>query len=131
MAVHARSRHEPESDSNEAALSNAEISELLALEAENASQPLLKALRSASRKALFWPEEADTLVRQGRSLTELPGVGPYLEKGIRQWIRNPPPVPKPPPLRKDFFTLPQAQAVLSKNESFVRRLKADLQMHTR
>src|SRR6185295_13464164 len=128
MAVHARSRYEAESDSNEAALGNAEISELLALEAENASQPLLKALRSASRKALFWPEEADTLIREGRSLTELPGVGPYLEKGIRQWIRNPPPVPKPPPLRKHFFTWPQARSILTRNDIYIRRLKGDLQM---
>jgi histidinol phosphatase-like PHP family hydrolase len=130
MASHAR-RHEPESDFDQAALSNLEISELLALEAENASQPLLKALRRASRKALFWPEEADTLIREGRSLTELPGVGPYLEKGISQWLRNPPPVPKPPPLRSNFFSWTQAQAVLAKNPSYVRRLRGDLQMHTR
>ncbi len=123
--------HPLASEAGEITLQNTEISELLALEAENAPEPLAKVLRSAARKALFWTEEAGRLVRQGRSLTELPGIGPYLEKGIRQWIRNPPPVPKPPPLRKDFFSWPQASAILARNEMFVRRIKGDLQTHTR
>jgi hypothetical protein len=69
----------PQPDNAESGLTNSEIAELLATEAESASQPLQKAFRRASRKALLWPEEAHQLHRDGRSLTELPGIGPYLE----------------------------------------------------
>ena len=61
-------------------LTNSQIAELLATEAEGLKQPLQKAFRRASRKALLWPEEASTLQREGRSLTELPGIGPYLRE---------------------------------------------------
>jgi hypothetical protein len=52
--------------------------------------PLQKALRRASRRAFFWPEEAAQLIKEDRSLTGFSGVGPYLEKLIRGWIKNPP-----------------------------------------
>ena len=64
-------------------LHNGEIAELLSQKAEGASYPLTKALRRAGRAAFLWPEEAATLLEQGRSLTELPAVGPYVEKLIR------------------------------------------------
>jgi hypothetical protein len=61
-------------------LTNSQVSELLANAGEDAKSPLSTAYRHASRRGLLWPEEASSLYQAGRSLTELPGVGPYLEK---------------------------------------------------
>jgi hypothetical protein len=52
-------------------------------------------------------------MKKDRSLSEFSGVGPYLQKLIRGWIRNPPELPEPSEIREGFFTLPQAQAVLA------------------
>jgi histidinol phosphatase-like PHP family hydrolase len=110
-------------------LSNSTISELLAVEAESAKMPLQKALRRASRKALFWEVEVSTLIEQSRSLTdELPGVGPSLDRIIRRWIDNPPEIPKRPEIRRGFLTLTEARAILF--ESKFTSVKGDLQMHT-
>jgi hypothetical protein len=53
---------------------NSDIGELLARAAEHAKQPLQRALRRAARRALLWPEEAEDITKDGRSLTELPGI---------------------------------------------------------
>ena len=47
----------------QADLTNAEIAELLALEAESSRPPAQRALRRASRRAFLWDEEAITLIR--------------------------------------------------------------------
>ena len=70
-------------------LSNSDLAELLALEAQTAKMPAAKALRRASRRALMWEEEAHDLLRQGRSLTELTAVGPYIAALIKRWIETP------------------------------------------
>ena len=111
-------------------LDNAAIAELLAVESEHAEYPVSKALRRASRRAFVWPEEATEIIHAGRSLTELRAVGPYLEKLIRTWIVDPPDLPKTPPIRKNFLTLPQARRILQRDPSWLRDLKGDLQMHT-
>jgi histidinol phosphatase-like PHP family hydrolase len=111
-------------------VSNAEISELLAKAAEEAKFPLSRALRRASRKAFLWPVEVADAVDKGRSLTELPGVGPSLEKMIKRWIDAPPQVTQIPEIRRDFFTLTQARSVLAEKPEWARNLKGDLQMHT-
>src|SRR5438105_5676350 len=89
-------------------LPNSAIAELLALAAESAKMPLQKALRRASRKAFLWPDEASRLVEQGRSLTELPGVGPHLNRILQGWIEAPPEIANPPEIRRSFLTLTQA-----------------------
>jgi histidinol phosphatase-like PHP family hydrolase len=111
-------------------VSNAGLAELLAAKAEAARPPLTKAFRRASRRALLWPVEAGTLLREGRSLTELSGIGPYLEKVIEDWVDHPPAIPAPPALRAGFLTLTQARAVLTRNPAWPSALKGDLQMHT-
>jgi len=68
------------------------------------------------------------MVAEGRSLTELPGVGPSLERIIGRWIESPPPVPSPPDIRKGFLTSPEARAIMAKHPSL--QVKGDLQMHT-
>lgn len=109
---------------------NAKIAELLAIEGDSARPPLLKAFRRASRRAFLWPAEASDLLKKGRSLTELPGIGPYLEKIIRRWIDAPPTTPKPPEIRKGFLTLVQARSIIDKRPAWLRELKGDLQMHS-
>lgn len=111
-------------------LDNSNIAELLAIEAEGARQPTQKALRRASRRAFLWPEEAIQIVRRNGSLTELAGIGPYIEKLILRWMEVPTPVPRPPAIRKGFLTVSQASAALAKKPSWVSELKGDLQMHT-
>lgn len=111
-------------------LHNSDIAELLAVAADSAKMPLQKALRRASRKAFLWPEEAASIVEQGRSLLELPAVGPHLARLINAWIEAPPEVPKRPEIRRGFLTLPDARAQLAKNSSFASDVKGDLQMHT-
>jgi histidinol phosphatase-like PHP family hydrolase len=111
-------------------LPNSSISELLALAAESAKMPLQKALRRASRKALMWPDEATVMVEEDRSLTELPGVGPSLNKIIRRWIDDPPDIPTPPEIRAHFLMLTEARAGLAKQPAWAAQVKGDLQMHT-
>jgi PHP domain len=111
-------------------LTNSQIAELLATEAEGLKQPLQKAFRRASRKALLWPAEASQLQQDGRSLTELPGIGPYLEKVVGRWLKLPPPVPTAPDIRKDFLTWTQANSRLQQDPAWREQVKGDLQMHT-
>src|SRR5271154_4062271 len=115
---------------SEDALTNSQIAELLALAAENAPAPLDRAYRRASRKALLWHVEASALLQEGHSLTELPGVGPYLNNIISRWIELSPAVAKPPALRANFLTWTEARAILRKEPSWASRIKGDLQMHT-
>jgi DNA polymerase (family 10) len=111
-------------------LTNSHIRELLALASEAATGHLVRALKRASSAAITWPEEASVLAREGRTLTELESVGPYLEKLILNWLRDPPPVPPPPSLRSEFLTLVQAHALLIQKPAWRRKLRGDLQMHT-
>jgi histidinol phosphatase-like PHP family hydrolase len=111
-------------------VTNAEIAELLALEAEEAKMPAQKALRRASRRALMWPEEAADLLRAKRKLTELENVGPYIAQLIKRWIESPPKVPEPPEIRRQFLTVTEAKAALAKKPAWLRSVRGDLQMHT-
>jgi histidinol phosphatase-like PHP family hydrolase len=111
-------------------LENSAIAELLSREAEEAGDPIAKAFRRAGRAAFVWKEEAAALLEQGRPLTELPAVGPYLARHIRGWIEKPPLVPEPPEIRRGFLTQPEAQRVLASKQRRRAELKGDLQMHT-
>jgi DNA polymerase (family X) len=67
-------------------LSNTDIAELLAREAESASGILSRAFRRAARSAFLWPEEVANVIAQDRSLNELRAIGPFIERQIRQWM---------------------------------------------
>jgi histidinol phosphatase-like PHP family hydrolase len=110
--------------------SNAEIAELLSLEASKASYVLQRAFRRAARSAFLWNVEARDLVARKESLTQLAHVGPFLQEQIRQWIRQEQRPPRPPPLRKEFFTLAESRRQLARTPSWGARLRGDLQMHT-
>ena len=111
-------------------ITNAHIAEHLAVESATAEGNKLKALRRASRLALAWPVEAVELLRAGRPLTELPGVGPWIAGRIETLAENPSEAPPPPPIRDDFMTFADALATLATDASWARAVKGDLQMHT-
>ena len=111
-------------------LDNLQISELLARQAEEARPPANKALRRAARRALMWNEEVARVAEEGRSLTELPAVGPYVAKWIGKWLEQPPAVPAPPDMRSHFLSLTEARKGLARNSSWLGGIRGDLQMHT-
>ena len=78
---------------------NAEIAELLSREASDSSYVLQRAYRRAAGSAFLWEVEARDLVAQKRPLTELAHIGPFLQKQIRQWIRQ---KRHPPRVRRRF-----------------------------
>jgi histidinol phosphatase-like PHP family hydrolase len=113
-------------------LSNTDIAELLAQQAERETGILSRAYRRASRSAFLWPEEVSHLVAQNRSLSELRGIGPFIEKQIRNWIDETAPRPKTvPALRKDFLSIAEARRRLAARPSWPEKLRGDLQMHSR
>jgi putative hydrolase len=117
--------------SRRADLSNAELAELLAREAEQVSGIRVRAFRRAARSAFLWPERAVDLVASSRDLTELHGVGPFIAQQLRAWIDKPPPeLNKIPATRRDFLTLADAKILLAGRPAWAKSLRGDLQMHT-
>ena len=111
-------------------LSNTDIAELLAQQAETETGILSRAFRRAARSAFLWPDEVSDLVVQNRSLTELRSIGPFIEKQIRQWIEEPRRPKTVPAIRRDFLSLAEARRLLSARPAWPRKLRGDLQMHT-
>src|SRR4051812_46240365 len=93
-------------------LDNAAIAEQLAREAESAEGHQKLALKRACREAILWPEEAAILKAEGRSLTELDGVGPSIGRRIHRWIEESPNELVPPETRAEFLTMAQARQLL-------------------
>jgi histidinol phosphatase-like PHP family hydrolase len=113
-------------------LSNTDIAELLAQQAECETGILSRAYRRAARSAFLWPEEASELVTQNRSLTELRSIGPFIEKQIRQWFDEPLRRSKSvPALRQGFISMTEARRLLARRPSWPEKLRGDLQMHSR
>jgi histidinol phosphatase-like PHP family hydrolase len=113
-------------------LDNAAIAELLAAQAEKASDTLRRAYKRAARAAFLWPIESSDLLKQGQPLTELPAIGPYLEKQVRSWLENPPKEPiQPPGIRRTFLTLAKARKALHAAPDWPKRYRGDLQMHSK
>ena len=106
---------------------NAAVAELLARASEREEGRKSKALRRAARRALMWPEEAWDLLTQGRSLTELRGVGPYVA-GVLEDLMDEQVGPVVPPTRSGFITRAHARRVLAEHERL--GIRGDLQMHT-
>jgi len=111
-------------------MDNASLAELLIREAEGAEGHRERAFRRAAHAAFMWPVEARELAESGHSLTALSGIGPSLERCLKEWLEKPPPDLKPPPMRSEFRTLAQARHLLSKNPIWKQRVQGDLQMHT-
>jgi len=112
-------------------LRNREIAELLSVEAKDHTEQRRRTLQRAARAALWrWTEEAADLYAQGRSLTELSLVGPWLASIIGRWLEEPPPVAAPSTLREGFLTLADARETLASHPDWLRAYRGDLQMHT-
>jgi len=111
-------------------ITNVEIAEMLAREAEHAKQPLQRALRRAARRAFLWPDEVFDLYQKGESLTQLSGIGPYLNGVILRWLSKDPEIAEPDELRQDFLTLAAAHAIRQKQRTVFEAVNGDLQMHT-
>src|SRR6516162_1186813 len=107
-------------------LDNAAIAELLIREAETASEHRRLAFKRAARAALKWPEEAAHLAAEGRSLTELEGIGPWLARRLHDWFDSPPAALEPLPMRREFLTLAQARRLLANNPDWNHLLHGDL-----
>ena len=113
-------------------LSNTDIAELLAREAESAGGILSRAFRRVARSAFLWPEEVADVLAQNRSLTELRAIGPFIERQIRQWIDKPPrSTQRAPVIRRDFISLAMARHLLARQPQWAKNLRGDLQMHSR
>jgi putative hydrolase len=113
-------------------LSNTDVAELLARQAERESGILSRAFRRAARSAFLWPEEVAQIAARNRPLTELRAIGPFIAKEIRRWIDKPPPSSKrSPEIRRDFISLADARRLLAIRPAWSKKLRGDLQMHTR
>jgi putative hydrolase len=118
------------------ALSNRDLAELMAraAEGEEAGSNRRRALLRAARSAYQWPEEVAALMGDGRPLTELSSVGPWLAGVLSGWLTagEPPEQIRPSELRHDFLTLAEVRSTLA--EDWVRPrwggIRADLQMHS-
>jgi histidinol phosphatase-like PHP family hydrolase len=112
-------------------ISNGDLAELLTIESLSATDFRQKALKRAARSAFLWPEEASNLLDQGRSLTELHCVGPFVAEKIQGWIEHPPQqAGERDPLRRDFLTLANARNILARDATWLQRLRGDIHMHT-
>jgi histidinol phosphatase-like PHP family hydrolase len=112
-------------------LNNSAIAELLAQAAENAKEPLQRALRRAARRALLWPEESEDIIKADRSLTEFPGIGPYLSRQIVNWFEHLPDLNEViPEIRQHFLTLAEAKTMRCTEPERFAGIRGDLQMHT-
>ncbi len=111
-------------------LTNADLGELLWSASRDETDHRRRALERASRASRFWPEEAHGLVDAGRSLTELPAVGPWVAERILGWFDDPPSVPEPDEARRGFLTYAEVRRTLDADPLWESSPCADLQMHT-
>ena len=112
-------------------LTNVEVAELLARQAERESGILSRAFRRAARSAFLWPEEVAQVAAQNRSLTELRSIGPFIDRQIRSWLDKPPQSnKKTSEIRRDFISLAEAKQLLARKLKWAKNLRGDLQMHT-
>jgi histidinol phosphatase-like PHP family hydrolase len=111
-------------------LSNADLSELLREAAAEEADHRRRALDRASRAARFWEEEAHDLADDGRSLTDLRAVGPWVAARIEAWLEALPPVPGPDETRRGYLTMAEVLRVLHADPAWTSEPCADLQVHT-
>src|SRR5512132_4449351 len=102
-------------------LSNTDFAELLAQQAEREPGILSRAFRRAARNAFLWPEEVSDLVVQNRSLTELRGIGPCIEKQVRQCIEASCRSKTVPASRRDFLSLAEARRLLATRPAWTKK----------
>jgi len=68
------------------------------------------------------------MLARGQSLTDLAGIGPYLNKQIIDWVRHPPSLEEAiPEIRQNFLTLAEARRLRSKYPERFHGIRGDLQ----
>jgi histidinol phosphatase-like PHP family hydrolase len=111
-------------------LSNADIAELLAQQAERETGILSRAFRRAARSAFLWRQEVRDLLEQNRPLTELRSVGPFIETQIRRWTdKRTRRAKTAPAIRRDFISFAEARRLVAARPPG-SELRGDLQMHS-
>jgi hypothetical protein len=112
-------------------LANTALAELLCRGAEDPGRGdrQRRAMRRAARAAFRWPVEAGALVEQGRPLTELRYVGPWLARHLAEWIATPPTIPEAPPIRQGYLSRTDVDRILREHPSSAA-VRGDLQTHT-
>ena len=64
-------------------------------------------------------------------ITELPAVGPYLNKQILNWLEHPPDLDWAiPEIRRNFLTIAETKAMRSREQERFAGIRGDLQMQT-
>lgn len=111
-------------------LTNGDLGELLLRASDEETDHRRRALRSASRAARFWPEEAREVAEAGRSLTELRSVGPWVAAKLEAWLEAPPEVPEPDEMRRGFLTFAEVGRALDGRPEWEGTPHADLQVHS-
>src|SRR5512132_2022644 len=103
------------------------------LSRQNASLEFFHALIVEQRGARFSGRRKYlTSSHKNRPLTELRGIGPFMEKQLRNWFDEAPRRAKTvPALRKDFISIAGARRLLAARPSSPEKLRGDLQMHSR
>jgi histidinol phosphatase-like PHP family hydrolase len=111
-------------------LDNAALSELLSLEAREEHDHRRRALERASKAAWTWTVEAADVVADGKNLTELPTVGPWVAAKIEAWLEHPPPVPDVDETRRGFVTYAWVRRILDGEPAWEALPHGDLQTHS-
>ncbi len=109
---------------------NAWFAELLCRAADETQYSTVQrcALRRAGRAAFRWPVEAATLLHEGRALTELRFVGPWLARLMADWAAASPDLSDIPAVRRAFLTRTEVTSILRRHRPIA--VRGDLQMHT-
>jgi hypothetical protein len=100
-------------------------------QAERETGVLSRAFRRAARSAFLWPKEVSDLIGENRTLTELRGIGRFIEKQIQQWIEQPRRPKTVAATRRDFLSFAEARRILTARPAWTNTLRGDLQMHSR
>jgi histidinol phosphatase-like PHP family hydrolase len=114
----------------EPSLDNAALSELLFRAAADEHDHRRRALERASKAAWSWNVEAAGVLAAGRSLTELPSVGPWVAAKLEDWLGSQPEVPDPDETRRGFVTYAWVRRVLDPDPSWETLPHGDLQTHS-
>jgi putative hydrolase len=114
-------------------MTNARLSELLAARAKDEEGHRRRALERAGRSAMFvWTDDAAAMARDGRSLTELQNVGPWVADVITGWLDHADEVAEQPadPLRRGFLSRAEVDAAIRDRPDLRDGLLGDLQSHS-
>lgn len=111
-------------------LDNAALAELLFRASAEEHDHRRRALDRASKAAWNWSEEAADVLAEGRSLTELPSVGPWVGAKLEAWLEDPPETAEPDATRRGFVTNAWVRRVLDAERDWEVLPHGDLQTHS-